>query len=94
MFFSVDEIGGATRVGSVERCIFCSSPCLRRALESSCGRERIIQRLVFYRRYYETHCYIYNSVMMLLPDDVRVLFHLTVIQRVSCAGMMVCCFFF
>ena len=57
------------------KCIFCDPAQLKEACNAVKGRMNITQSLKAFRSHYETHSHVYNSALLLVPEEWREIFH-------------------
>ena len=69
--FSVANIGQRARPGIGSKCTFCDPAKMQTACRTRNGRKRLISALRAFRAHYEEHSHVYNSALMLVPDERR-----------------------
>ena len=57
------------------KCMFCDPDKMTKGCRTRRGRQNATQALKAFRAYYDTHSHVYNSAMMLVPDEWRETFH-------------------
>eukprot|EP00435_Cladocopium_sp_Y103_P058025 s1844_g20.t1 len=73
--FAQKKIGQPARPFSGEKCLFCHPEKMTEACDTAGGRKNITRSLKFFRSHYESHSNVYNSAMMLVPEEWREKFH-------------------
>lgn len=73
--YNTGKIGGPAQSFQGKDCLFCDADKMQKACDTVRGRQHVTRALKFFRAHYETHNYVYNSAMMLVPDEWRDDFH-------------------
>ena len=73
--FARKKIGGPAEPFRGAKCLFCDPEKMAESCSTTRGRQNVTQSLKDFRVHYETHNHVYNSAMMLVPDEWRQTFH-------------------
>ena len=72
---------GQPAQGKTGKCMFCDPEKMTSSCSTVRGRQNVTQALKAFRAFYDTHSYVYNSAMMLVPDEWRATFHKEALKR-------------
>ena len=81
--FSVANIGQRARPGIGSKCTFCDPAKMQTACRTQSGRKRLISALRAFRAHYDEHSHVYNSAMMLVPDERREELHAEALKSLA-----------
>ena len=79
--FATKKIGEAARGIKGNKCLFCSPEKMKAACATEGGRNTITRYLKAFRAEYVSKSHVYNSAMMLVPDEWRDKFHEQALKR-------------
>jgi hypothetical protein len=78
--FATKKIGEAARGIKGGKCLFCSPEKMKDSCATTRGRQNVTAALKAFRAEYESKGHVYNSAMMLVPEEWRVKFHEQALQ--------------